>query len=701
MRARGRITAVLLMAVMVCGYAGNRFLRAAEPLQPKWEKLDQRPVPEWYREAKFGIFVHWGVYSVPAYTRRGGYAEWYWKALQTPDSEARRFHDRVWGQWFRYEDFAGLFRAELYNPDAWADLFRRSGARYAVLTSKHHDGYCLWPTTFRPGWNSGETGPRRDLVGPFMESVRKAGLRAGLYYSLPEWTHPLYRWTVDSPDPGLDHYVQEYMIPQLKELVDHYQPSLLFADGEWDHPASRWHSEELVSWLYNHPAVGSEIVVNDRWGNDTRFRHGTYFATEYSRGLDGQNHPWEECRGLGSSFGYNRNETAADYMPAGDLVRMLVRIVSEGGNLLLNVGPTADGRIPEIMQDRLLSIGRWLDVNGEAIYGTHPWAFRLEGQDVRYTAGKDGKSVYAIALRWPAASFRLRKVRPHPGSQIRLLGVENPLPWKWDSREGLTITVDPALRDRFPDGHAYAFRMEADPSLYTPPPFIGTALHVAGEPEDFIRETRVVLKAGEGEEIRYTLDGTEPGFSSAKYREPVTLSAGATVKAFAIQSGGVRSETVSASFRKVEPLPAQQGTATAAGLKYSYFEGAFADMPECAHLAPARIGTVPVPTLGVKVRETGFAIRFEGFLDAPQEGVYTFFLRSDDGSRLLLDGKEVLSNPGQHDDSKEVRGQVALARGLHTFVLEYLQVDGTASLRLEADGPDTPRGAVPAGWFRN
>ncbi|HUT23598.1 MAG TPA: alpha-L-fucosidase [Sumerlaeia bacterium] len=336
------------------------------PYEPTWESLDSRPTPQWFADAKFGVFIHWGVYSVPAWGPKGSYSEWYLNYMRNKQSETWKFHERVYGADFQYEDFAPLFKAEMYDPDEWADVFAKSGAKYVILTSKHHDGYCLWPSKDRPGWNSMEVGPKRDLLGDLMEAGRKRGLKMGFYYSLYEWTHPLYPKEVD-------RYVEEYMMPQFKDAVTRYQPSIIFADGEWDHPSEKWRSRELLAWLFNEADCRRDVVVNDRWGAGDRHKHGGYYTTEYGGGLEGIDHPWEETRGMGHSFGYNRNEDISEYRSAEDMIYLLIDLVSRGGNLLLDIGPAGDGRIPVIMQERLLQIGEWLDVNGEAIYGARPW----------------------------------------------------------------------------------------------------------------------------------------------------------------------------------------------------------------------------------------------------------------------------------------------------------------------------------------
>ncbi|MBN1490148.1 MAG: alpha-L-fucosidase [Phycisphaerae bacterium] len=444
--------AIRLSVVAVC--VGSVTVSAVERYEPTWASLDSRPVPGWFEDSKFGIFIHWGVYSVPAWGPKGKYAEWYWKHMQDKDGPTWKFHVAQYGERFQYQDFAPRFRAELFNPTQWAELFARSGARYVVLTSKHHEGFCLWPSPDSWNWNSVDIGPHRDLCGELTEAVKATGLKMGFYYSLYEWFHPLY---LNEPQ----RYVAEHMMPQIKDLVERYKPSLLWTDGEWEHPEELWRSREILAWLFNESSVRDEVAINDRWGKETRSRHGGFFTTEYSKHHPGDaigaEHPWEECRGIGASFGFSRNEDAEDYASTRSLVHLLVDTVSRGGNLLLDIGPTADGRIPPIMQERLLGIGAWLKVNGEAIYGTRAWAKAPTSEHVRFTA--KGQVIYAIALDWPGAEFVLEI--PDAAGDVRatLLGYEGPLASRVDAGK-LHVAVPVLAPNALPCEHAYVFKLE-------------------------------------------------------------------------------------------------------------------------------------------------------------------------------------------------------------------------------------------------
>jgi alpha-L-fucosidase len=474
---------------------------SAQRYEATWESIDSRPTPAWWSDARFGIFIHWGVYSVPAFAPKGEYAEWYWNRLDAPPKhdmsanetrirgETRAFHQRVYGKDFPYFDFAPRFTAELFDADQWADIFQRAGAKYVVLVSKHHDGFALWPSkTANESWgrpcNAVDIGPRRDLVGELSAAVRKKNLEMGFYFSLYEWFNPL--WLTNK-----DAYIERHMIPQFKDLVTRYSPAVIFSDGEWELPSEKWRAPELLAWLFNDSPVAQQVVVNDRWGRETRHHHGGYYTTEYGAGLPGSSHAWEENRGIGHSYGYNRNEDLDDYATGQRILLTLIDTVSRGGNLLLNVGPTADGRIPVEMQDRLAYVGRWLAQNGEAIYGTRvfregaQWsAGRRQELDTstNYRAKYDvealtlhpapgdarkeilftrrDRTLYAIVPRYPQGSLIVRDVRLAKDARIALLGTRHQ-DVRWQQKGGDLVISAPVLADgELPFAGACTFRIE-------------------------------------------------------------------------------------------------------------------------------------------------------------------------------------------------------------------------------------------------
>ncbi len=455
------------------------FLHAmAQEYEANWESLDSRPTPEWFTNSKFGIFIHWGPYSVPAWSPAGTYTEWYqyWWYTHSifgnnrPDKDAiPNLQKSLFGDESSYYDFGRMFKAELYQPGEWADLFKKSGAKYVILTSKHHDGFTLWPNKEAQDarhfkWNAGEVGAKRDLLAPFMEAMHDAGLKAGLYYSLYEWYHPWY-YPLGKDNPK---YVKEHYHPQFKDLVNRFKPDIIYADGEWDQPDEYWQSAELIQWLYNESPCKDYVLINDRWFKGCRHTHGGYYTTEYeAEGVEGTK-PYEEIRGIGTSFGYNRDEDLADYATAQQLVLMLCDIVSQGGNLCLNVGPRADGKIPVIQQQRLMEIGEWLSINGEAIYNTRQWErscqwssgsknFQFKKPGDSYTTAdyitvqtvhppegnarkelfftQNDEAVFAISPIWPEGNLIVKDIHPGPGSTISLLGADVVLHWKEKGRD--------------------------------------------------------------------------------------------------------------------------------------------------------------------------------------------------------------------------------------------------------------------------
>lgn len=454
-----KIIALLLLtsALSVGSVSGQQY-------QADWTSLDKRVTPQWWSDAKFGIFVHWGPYAVPAYApvnEEEGvyekYAEHYLTKLMQGKKSYLAFQKKYFGETSTYDDFIPMFKAEFFDPDRWADLFKKSGAGYVVLTSKHHDGYCLWPSAESKGRNAVQTGPKKDLINELSAAVRKAGLRMGLYYSLLEWNNPLYT------SGNIDKWTTDHMIPQMKDLVNRYKPEVIFADGEWDYTSKELKSEQFLQWLYNDSPVKNTVVVDDRWGKETRSKHGGYYTTEYDLIGDTVNtkrieHPWEESRGIGTSYGYNQFETLEHYSSSKQLIDILIEKVSNGGNLLLNVGPKANGLIPVIMEERLLDMGKWLKVNGEAIYGSKAWANRpakIKANQVFFT--QKNKDLYVICTKWPAKAFTIPGVKS--AAKISLLGSAQQINFKSTGKD-LLITAPAINPGNMPCEYAWVFKLE-------------------------------------------------------------------------------------------------------------------------------------------------------------------------------------------------------------------------------------------------
>jgi len=294
----------------------------------------------------------------------------------------------------------------------------------------------------------------------------------GFYYSIIEWESSRTHRTnsgyyiptklVDKYKIPEKEYVDMHLIPQLKELVVNYEPSLIFSDGgEWDGSEEYWKTKEFLAWLYNNSPIKNEVVVNDRFAKNMPGNHGDYFSSEYKdmKGVD-SNHPWEESRGIGGSYGFNRAENIDDYNSSQELLLELIDIVSRGGNLLLNVGPTADGRIPVIMQERLIDIGQWLGVNGEAIYETRKPSVdrqKRKHQQVYFTS--KNKELFCIFTKW-TDSIEIDLLEGENVKDISMLGFDGTLKWKLAEGNRLVILIPKLTINEIPCRYAWTLKIE-------------------------------------------------------------------------------------------------------------------------------------------------------------------------------------------------------------------------------------------------
>ncbi|MCI6811007.1 MAG: alpha-L-fucosidase [Lachnospiraceae bacterium] len=378
-----------------------------------WESVKQHRVPEWYEDCKFGIFIHWGIYSVPAYAPRtwelgevpgneewfcnNPYAEWYYNSVNVGSGPSYEYHIQKYGEGFSYEDFIPMWKAEKWNPKEWAEIFEKAGAKYVVLTTKHHDGFCLYPSIYTD-FNSVEMGPKRDITGELTEAVREKGLRMGVYYSgIIDWQFahdPIFTEEENFTNACPTFEYADYSYNQMMELIDNYKPSVLWNDIGWPKQ-----NEQAMPYLLAHYYnVVEEGVVNDRFNG----LYHDFLTKEYRQGNVDRNEKWEMCRGMGLSFGYNENEGDDQLMSVSELVSLLVGTVANNGNLLLNIGPRADGSIPEEQVKRLLELGRWLEVNGEGVYGTSCSSRKskaVEGVSLHFTKKKGWLYLFADQLK--------------------------------------------------------------------------------------------------------------------------------------------------------------------------------------------------------------------------------------------------------------------------------------------------------------
>ncbi|MBN3306507.1 FUCO2 fucosidase, partial [Amia calva] len=365
---------------------------------------------------------------------------------------------------FQYQDFAPEFTAEFFDAKKWADIFAASGAKYVVLTTKHHEGYTLWGSNYSWNWNAVDMGPKRDLVKEIASAVRgHKDLRLGLYHSLFEWFHPLFLEDAAN-NFTTNKFPLAKSLPELYEIVNQYQPEVLWSDGDGNAPESYWNSTGFLAWLYNDSPVRKTVVTNDRWGSGCICKHGGYYTCtdRYNPGHL-LKHKWENCMTIDQkSWGYRRNADLKDYLTIEQLVQTLVETVSCGGNLLMNVGPTHDGQITPIFEERLRQMGQWLSVNGEAIYNSTPWRIQNDSvtPGVWYTANPQEKAIYAVFLQWPnTGNVVLSDPSVTKETQVGLLGYSQPLKWKPLTQKGLLVILPQLSYSQMPCFWAWTLRL--------------------------------------------------------------------------------------------------------------------------------------------------------------------------------------------------------------------------------------------------
>jgi alpha-L-fucosidase len=645
---------------------------------------------DWWREARFGLFLHWGLYSVPAGEWDGNtnHGEWILTTAQIPVDT--------------YEEFVPQFNPVEFDAEAWVLAAKAAGMKYIVITTKHHDGFALYDSEVSD-YDIMETPFKRDIMKELAEACERHGLKMCWYHSIMDWNHPDYlprRGWEDRSAEGADYdrYV-EYMFAQVTELLTNYGPiGVMWFDGEWEGTWNHEYGQRLYDLCRE---LQPDVIVNNRVdkgrGGMAGMDTGPGFAGDFgtpeqeipATGMPGVD--WESCMTMNAHWGYNKNNDAA-YKPTSDLIHKLVDIASKGGNFLLNVGPTAEGNFPQLSLDRLTEMGQWMDTNAEAIHGTSasPFANLPWGRCTMKQEG-DVTQLYLHVFDWPQDG---RLVVPGIGNHV----VKAQLLAAPEARfAALEIEGNVILRmlpEAAPDVHVSVIKLTVQGA-----PVIFEAPQIKAASDQLVSEMEVQLRvASKDLEIYYTLDGTAPTLDSLAYDGALLLTETTTVKARCFFEGEPVSPTVQRSFRKVKPRQAVQIFSSTPGLSLQVYQGNWDDLPDFNQLTAESQSTAATIGLPQGPSPEHQARVFDGFLSVPADGLYTFEISSDDGSELFLHGESVIDHGGLHGTTAK-HGTIALAQGLHPIRVEWFNKTGgaTLSLRLAKDG--APLMDIPSDWL--
>jgi alpha-L-fucosidase len=626
----------------------------------------------WWHEARFGMFIHWGIYSIPAGIYRGndipGIGEWIMNSAKIPVSE--------------YAEYAVRFNPVNFNAEQWVLLARDAGMKYIVITSKHHDGFAMFGSKASPYNIVAATPFKRDPLKELADACKKYGLRLGFYYSqAQDWHHAGGtaiggHWD-SAQDGNMDEYIDSIAIPQVKEILSNYGTiSILW----WDTPEGM--TAERATRFLPLLQLQPRIIVNNRLGGGVEGDFDTPEQHIPSTGIPGKN--WEACMTMNDTWGYKINDL--NWKSTETLVRNLVDIASKGGNYLLNVGPDSLGEIPEPSVVRLQEIGAWLKINGEAIYGTLASPFTNLSWG-RCTQKKEGNTtrLYLVVFDFPQ------------DNQLRVDGLQNEIIKTY----ALADPVQQSLKTLTENATTTIYISGVEQAGYAPvivmeiegTPLVYDAPEVTAAANIFIDSISIQITSNRPEaELRYTLDGSEPGITSDLYTGIVNIKPGQslTVKAKCFLNNKAVSGTSEFFFAKVIPAPALKVHKPDQGLRYKYYHGMWSTLPDFSTLRPLKSGSSTNFGISLKERDESYGIVFSGLINVPEDNVYTFYLESDDGSNLMIDGREIINNDGLHPMVEE-SGEVALAGGFHSISVYFFQRGGGDGLNVSWSAPGKPR----------
>lgn len=510
---------------------------------------------QWWRDAGFGMFIHWGLYSVPAgeYGEEKNHAEWIQETANIPVEE--------------YEKYALQFNPINYNAQDWVRMAKDAGMKYIVITSKHHDGFCLWDSKVSDYDIMDRTPYKKDLLKELADACQKEEIILCFYHSIMDWHHPQaqginypnYNYGT-GPNTDFPNYVSEYMYPQLEELLSNYgNIGVLWFDGEW---ITEW-TEEQGKELYNHLRnIQPNLIINNRVGKGRQGMEGMNayedaagdFGTPEQEILEGTSTlDWESCMTMNDHWGFNQFDN--NFKSTETLIHNLVDIAAKGGNYLLNIGPTAHGLFPNESIERLKEIGDWMDVNGEVIHNSRGTKHYKEGENIYYIQNEKGNILYAVLTQWPKSPVRLKYADPLEASDIYLLGYDKPLVWEDQHQDGILIQLPESwnLKEKRPVHHAFVIKIQGKQALVADAPEVSFNGKFIEKKVLFSDKSIVTVSSPtEDASIYFTLDGSEPGMGSTLYIEPIELTNSSKLRAIAVRDTYVNSVESVVDFMKSE-----------------------------------------------------------------------------------------------------------------------------------------------------
>ncbi|MAH66319.1 MAG: hypothetical protein CMJ27_08000 [Phycisphaerae bacterium] len=652
--------------------------RVVTPLEETPAEHDARMA--WWREARFGMFIHWGLYAIPGgywEGRRTGGAEWILNTVKIhPDD---------------YMALQSQFDPVDFDATEWAIIAKNAGMRYLVLTSKHHDGFCLWPSDFTTFDVEG-TPFERDILGELVEACRAEGVVPCLYHSIMDWTHPDYlprRAWDDRPGGDHDRYV-EHLHRQLEELIERYGPGVLWFDGEWEGSWTHADGQRTYDLIRR---IDPRIIVNNRVDTGRTGMAGLTRAGGYRGdfGTPEQEIPanglpegvdWETCMTMNRSWGYQSFDLA--YKTTSDLVRKLVDIASKGGNFLLNVGPDERGRFPLQAKERLAGVGRWMSVNDDSIHGTRasPFPTLDWGRCTRSSLPDGGERLYLHVFDRPEDGvLRLPGLLTRPMHDAANLLAAPAAGRLRVERDGADLTIElPADAMVDPIDTVVILDLVA-PALVVEGPRIAMASGI------FIDPFTITIESPDPTvQIRSTTDGSDPTFELGVDAARIEIDRTTTLRTRCFHEGEPVGAVVERRFERVKPIGSVQPFVIRDGLAWRTFLGEFERVSDFAGAATEAEGVVATVDLSMQPRDENFAVTFTGFIEIPATGVWAFALDSDDGSTLRIHESVVVDNDGLHS-ALEKSGTIALEAGLHPIRIDYFEGTGQDDLILKWSSP--------------